>query len=205
MTAGKGTSYHQGMPTSMFMIFVATLVFALIHSLLATPAFKQQVYARGLSPQRYRLLYVTLAFILTGLWLAYIHTLPDHPLYRISGSARVIALLIQGLALCLLWLSLRPIDVPAFLGLRPFADDIEPFVEHGIYRYVRHPMYSSVLLLLAAAPVQSYNSITLLGVVAAYFVIGARFEERRLLHDHPAYADYRRRVPAFIPCPGIRR
>jgi protein-S-isoprenylcysteine O-methyltransferase Ste14 len=205
MAVGNGSGYHRGMPTSVFLIITATLVFALAHSLLATQACKQKIYARGLSPQHYRLLYVIVAILLTGLWLAYIYSLPDRLLYRFSGNVRAGAIIIQGLALFLLWQSLRPIDVPAFLGLRPFADNIEPFIERGIYRHIRHPMYSSVLLLLAAAPEQSYNSVTLLAAVAAYFFIGARFEERRLLHDHPAYADYRRRVPAFIPFPGSHR
>ena len=193
------------MPTSIILIMLATLIFAVIHSLLAMHSIKQRFYAHNISPQRYRLLYVAVAILLTGIWLAFVYTLPDRALYQLKGSAKITSVSLQGIALIILWLSLRPIDVAAFLGLRPFADGIEPFIERGIYRYVRHPMYSGVILLQAASPVQSYNSLTLLAAVAAYFVIGARFEERRLLAGHPAYADYRRRVPAFIPCPGLCR
>jgi len=192
------------MPTSIVLIMLATLIFAVIHSLLAMQSVKQRIYAHDISPQRYRLLYVTVAILLTGVWLAFIYTLPDRALYHLSGNARIAALIFQGIALYILWLSLRPIDVAAFLGLKPFVDDIEPFIERGIYRHIRHPMYSSLILLLAASPEQSWNSLTVLGAVTAYFIIGARFEERRLLASHPAYADYRRRVAAFIPCPGLR-
>jgi protein-S-isoprenylcysteine O-methyltransferase Ste14 len=193
------------MPSSIILIMLATLIFAVIHSLLATQSIKQRCYAHNISQQRYRLLYVATAILLTGLWLAFIFTLPDRALYHLDGIAEISAVSLQGLALLILWLSLRPIDVAAFLGLRPFPDGIEPFIERGIYRHIRHPMYSGLILLQAAAPVQTCNSLTLLGAVTVYFVIGARFEERRLLAGHPAYGDYRRRVPAFIPGTGPRR
>jgi len=193
------------MPPSIILIMLATLAFAIIHSVLATQSVKQRCYKLNISPQRYRLLYVAVAILLTGIWLGFIYTLPDRPFYHLEGSAKITAIFLQGIALLILWLSLRPIDVAAFLGLRPFPNGVEPFIERGIYRHIRHPMYSGLILLQAAAPIQTCNSLSILGCVTVYFVIGARFEERRLLAGHPDYADYRRRVSAFIPCPGLRR
>jgi protein-S-isoprenylcysteine O-methyltransferase Ste14 len=193
------------MPTSITLIFISTLIFAVIHSVLASDRIKQHFYDFKISSQRYRLIYVSSAIVLTIVWLLFIYFLPDQALYQLRGTVRTAAITLQGLALFLLWLSLRPIDVAAFLGLRPFTNDIEPFIERGIYRYLRHPMYSSVILLLAANPDQSYNSATLLITVTLYFIIGARFEEQRLLANHPDYAEYRQRVPAFIPRPWTRR
>lgn len=46
---------------------------------------------------------------------------------------------------------------------------------------------------------QTQNSIHFTLVVCAYFIIGARFEERRMMRMHPECRDYRRRVPTFIP------
>lgn len=184
---------------------LATLIFAVIHSLLAMQSVKQRFYAYNISPQRYRLIYVVVAILLTGIWLVSIYTLPDRALYHLDGIAKISATTLQGIALFIIWLSLRPIDVPAFLGLRPFTDDIEPFIERGIYRHIRHPMYSSLILLQAASPTQTCNSLALLAAITTYFIIGARFEEQRLLAGHPAYADYRRRVSAFIPRPIPRR
>jgi len=184
---------------------LATLGFAVIHSLLAMQSVKQRCYAHSISLQGYRLFYVAVAILLTAVWLAFIYSLPDRQLYQLNGVAKITAVCLQAIALIILWLSLRPIDVAAFLGLRPFPDGIEPFIERGVYRHIRHPMYSGLILLQAAAPAQTYNSLTLLGAVTIYFVIGARFEERRLLAGHPSYADYRSRVAAFIPRPGLRR
>jgi len=73
------------------------------------------------------------------------------------------------------------------------------FAEHGIYRHMRHPMYSGVMLALLASPVHTVNSLNLFAVIATYFIIGSKFEERRMLVTYPQYAEYQQRVAAFIP------
>lgn len=201
MATVDATRYHPRMPKSIFLIILATLLFALLHSLMAMQRLKRHCYARNISSQHYRLFYVASAILLTGAWLMFIDTLPDAPLYQLRGAARIIAVTLQGIALVIIWLSFRPIDLAVFLGLRPFPNGNEPFHESGIYRYLRHPMYSGVILLLAVAPQQSVNHMTVAVAVTVYLIIGSRFEEQRLLAAHPAYADYRRRVPAFIPRP----
>ena len=80
----------------------------------------------------------------------------------------------------------------------------EPFSEKGIYRHLRHPMYAGVMLVLLASPQQSVNSLSLTLAVCLYFIVGCRFEERRMLAAHPQYADYCRRTPRFVPYQGIR-
>jgi len=103
------------------------------------------------------------------------------------------------MALLMLMLSLLPMDGAAFLGLRPFPNEGESFVEQGIYRYLRHPMYSGLMLLLLASPWQSQVSLNFALAISLYLVIGARLEERRMELLHPEYKDYRRRIPPFLP------
>jgi methanethiol S-methyltransferase len=185
-------------------IWLSGFAFALVHSALAASGIKQRCYRAGLSPQWYRLLYVIIAVITTALWLWFVRALPNDTLWAVEGPLRWLLHGVQVTGLWVFWLSLRPIDVGAFLGLRPFGGTGEPFIERGIYRYIRHPMYSGIMLVMFAMPAQSVNSLQLFAVITVYFVIGARFEERRMLADHPEYADYRRRVPAFIPNPFRR-
>jgi methanethiol S-methyltransferase len=185
-------------------IWLSGLAFALAHSALAASGVKQACYRAGLTPQHYRLLYVIIAVITTALWLWFVRALPDATLWRLEGLPRWLLHGVQLAGLWVFWLSLRPIDVGAFLGLRSFPNGSEPFIERGIYRYIRHPMYSGVMLVMFAMPAQTINSVHLFAVIAVYFVIGARLEERRMLSGHPGYADYRRRVPAFVPNPFKR-
>lgn len=196
-------SYHCIMEPSLLSgpvyIWLSGAVFALLHSGLASLHVKSFFHARGLSPRTYRLAYVVFSIFATAGWLFYIHQLADRPLYGVDPPWRYLLHLVQILGLWIFLQSLRPIDTRAFLGLRPFRHDVEDFVEKGIYRHVRHPMYSGIMLIMFAMPGQSINSLALYAFVAAYFIVGSRFEESRLLKAHPEYADYRKRVPPFIP------
>ena len=182
---------------SIVCILISTLVFALVHSVLATQRVKNLGSAHGLRSQHYRFAYVIIATMMTIAWLYFIKQLPDQPLYSLDDPA--LCYTIQAGAIALFWLSLKPIDIRAFLGLSPFSNGREEFIDQGIYRHLRHPMYSSVIIMMFAMPIQSRNSLTLYSLVTLYFIIGSRLEERRMLALHPEYVAYRLRVPAFIP------
>jgi protein-S-isoprenylcysteine O-methyltransferase Ste14 len=175
------------------------VLFALVHSLFAAERCKAAFYRLGVGTRHYRLLYTIFATVLTGIWLLYIYLLSDHPLYDMNGWSRWPLMFLQLLGAAVALLSLRSFDTRLFLGLSEFPQDREPFHEHGLYRFVRHPMYSGVMLLLLASPTQSVNSFNLALFICCYFIFGARLEEARMVKAHHEYAGYQRRVPAFIP------
>lgn len=75
-------------------------------------------------------------------------------------------------------------------------------VEEGLYRYVRHPMYSSLLFLAWGAFLKHISLLTILLVLMAsgLLIAAARVEEREnILHFGKAYEEYRRRTKMFIP------
>lgn len=74
-------------------------------------------------------------------------------------------------------------------------------VSHGIYGFVRHPLYTSVILLLVAWALgwRSFAALFLAAVTAGFLDAKARYEERRLLLRFPGYQDYARRVKRLIP------
>lgn len=187
------------MNSSIAAVWISGLIFALIHSFMAGRRCKRWFEELGLDPHQYRMGYSFLSLLLTAMWFWFLFHLPDQPFYEIKGFLQWLLRGVQITGVVTVGLSLSHIDALAFLGLRPFPDHIEPFRESGIYRYMRHPMYSGFMLMLLASPVQSINSLNLALFVSLYFVVGAILEERRMLQLHPQYADYKKRVPAFIP------
>jgi protein-S-isoprenylcysteine O-methyltransferase Ste14 len=73
-------------------------------------------------------------------------------------------------------------------------------VAHGLYRYVRHPIYAGDLLLLLGLEL-ALNSWCFLGVaaVAVYVRRQAIREERKLCEVLPQYDQYCRRTSRFLP------
>jgi len=169
------------------------------HSLFATQSCKQWVYDHGLREPHYRLPYSVVAVLATAAWVLYVHQLPDAPLYQSDGLLWWLLVLAQTLGLIVALAAFQPIDGLVFLGLRKAKASNDPFIERGIYRCLRHPMYSGAMLVLLAMPEQTWNGLHFTLIVCVYFIIGAQFEERRMIAQHPDYLAYRERVSAFIP------
>ena len=75
-------------------------------------------------------------------------------------------------------------------------------VEAGVYRYIRHPMYSSLLLLGWGAFFKQIDVLTagLVVFVTIFSVIAARVEERENIGFFGAgYQSYMQRTKRFIP------
>ena len=74
-------------------------------------------------------------------------------------------------------------------------------VQTGIYGRVRHPLYTSVILVsLGWALVwQSRPALGVAGLLIPFFYAKARREERWLAARFPGYGEYAQRVPRFIP------
>lgn len=71
----------------------------------------------------------------------------------------------------------------------------------GIYRYLRHPMYTAVLLCGAAVAfgAPSIWRWVALGVCAAVLVVKVRYEEGLLTAKHPDYPQRMKGVARLLP------
>ena len=74
-------------------------------------------------------------------------------------------------------------------------------VSNGIFGYIRHPMYSAVLLgaaalALTAPPAPAWLAWTALLLV---LLVKARLEERSMAEHHPDYTAYRTRTKRLVP------
>ncbi len=74
-------------------------------------------------------------------------------------------------------------------------------VTTGPYRFVRHPIYAGVMLILAGVLVGHHDLLTLAAVacVVAGLVVRMVAEERAVLQAYPEYAAYAQRTKRIIP------
>lgn len=76
----------------------------------------------------------------------------------------------------------------------------------GLYRFVRHPIYTALLVwaigLCLTGPAWSRLAATVL--LCALFAFKARFEERQLRLHFEGYDDYAARTPRFVPRMAVR-
>lgn len=201
------------------LILLTMFIFGTAHSLLASHAAK--AFARKAIGARnahgwYRLSYNIIAAISLVPPLLLVAGLPDRELYRIPEPWSYAAVGIQALAALGLVYSVYQLDVFHFSGLMQLAAWIGGSEAHsesdtsashlvvdGLHRYVRHPLYTTSLIVLWLVSPMTVNRLAFLIGVTIYFYVGSIFEERKLVAEFgDAYREYQRRVPRLIP--GLR-
>jgi protein-S-isoprenylcysteine O-methyltransferase Ste14 len=90
---------------------------------------------------------------------------------------------------------------PGNFNIQPLPRAGGVLVQHGPYRWVRHPMYTAVLAFGAACALAAGTVLAAAAALALLPVlwVKAGLEERWMAEMHPAYADYRRRTRRFLP------
>jgi protein-S-isoprenylcysteine O-methyltransferase Ste14 len=90
---------------------------------------------------------------------------------------------------------------PGNFNIHPMPRQGGALIEHGPYRWIRHPMYTAVLACGAACAWAADPPWGWVALVALALVLAAKaaLEERLMLAMHPGYAGYRRRTGRFLP------
>lgn len=142
-------------------------------------------------------IWVGVQIVLFGAWLAVVVLLPraeSNPLLlALGGSMAIGGVVVLEAARRSLGRELTPFPQPR---------SSPSLVDSGVYRWVRHPIYSGVVMLLAGAAVAvgSAPGLVVTAVLAVFFAFKARVEERALSVGIPGYTEYLHRVrPRFIP------
>lgn len=180
-------------------------LFGLQHSVMARPGFKQW-WTRFIPQSIERSVYVLASNVVLSMMFWQWRPLGgviwnlEHPTVRTAAwSLFAFGWLAVFVTTCLInhfdLFGLR--QVWLYFRGRPYTH--LPFVSPGPYRYVRHPLYIGWLMAFWATPTMSFSHLLFAVGMTAYILMAIPFEERDLVRGHRDYADYRRRVPMFIP------
>jgi protein-S-isoprenylcysteine O-methyltransferase Ste14 len=150
----------------------------------------------------YRLSYNVFALISLLPVLYLMITLPDHALYQVPVPFNSVMQFGQLTSAILLLVAVLQTDILSFAGLRQLFEEEKngQLITSGLYRFVRHPLYTFSLLTLWLSPNMSVNSFVVYFGLTMYILVGIYFEERKLLREFGnEYAGYRSVTPMLIP------
>lgn len=195
-------SLVQALCTNLF----ALSLFAVQHSVMARKSFKQTLY-RFISPHLERSTYC-LATALALSCMCWIWV-PFGPVLW-SIDTRWLALVVQLTAVSgwgLLLVATFMLDHFELFGLKQGFSPLVGrkfvslgFKEPGLYRIVRHPIQTGVLIGVWCVPLSTASHLMMAMGLTMYILIGLYFEERDLLSEYgDRYLDYAKRVRRLIP------
>lgn len=195
-------------PSGPFLTLLAVALWSGLHSLLATDWLKRRLeHSFGLLYRRgYRLTYNLISVLTLLPVLAVAGLLPGPVLYRIPWPWLLVTTAVQLLSALLILIALLQTGLPGFLGVRqllePVRDGSDELQVTGVYRWIRHPLYTAGLAIVWLTPVMTASLLVLFIGFTIYIWLGSRIEERRLETEFgEAYRSYRQRVPGFLPIP----
>ena len=196
-----------GMSDIQVLIFDAflCLLFFTQHSLMARKPFRQRL-SRFLPVQYTGALYAVASGIavlaLVVFWQETAYTLvsPQGPIRLILRAIFVLA--IAGVA----W-TIWALGLFVNFRLQPMVDDLRDkqsvsrlVTDRGPYRWIRHPLYLSSLLMIWSNPDLTLDRLLFNLLFTIWVVIAILLEERGLVATFgEAYRNYQREVPIRIP------
>ena len=198
------------MTLSFWLILLAVLSYGLLHTLLASTKAKQFAHRwfGSKADQWYRLAYNFIAVVTLLPILVLPVLLIDKELYRIPFPWVILTMIVQLLAVIAIIVGVKQTGMTSFVGLHQLLlpEDTSPpkMVTGGLYRYVRHPLYTAGLVIIWLMPIMTCNLLALNIGLTGYILVGAYFEERKLLAEFgEEYAAYRQHTPMLVP--GLRK
>ena len=181
------------------------LLFGLQHSIMARAGFKRAL-TRLIPAHLERATYVLASSLMlsTLMWLWQPLTTS---VWKVQGAIAAALWVVNGLGWLGVPLSSFMIDhfdlfgiKQAFGEFRRSSVERKGFVTPLLYKYVRHPMMSALLVGLWFTPSMTVGHLVLSVTMSIYIVIGVHFEEQSLTRElGRAYLGYRASTPKFLP------
>jgi protein-S-isoprenylcysteine O-methyltransferase Ste14 len=127
--------------------------------------------------------------------------------FEFGPTLRIASLVCAAVVVLVFVAGVRALGQFDMLGVRAVAAHLQgvgprrtPFIVRGPYRWVRHPLYSAILVLFWTAPDPTLDRLLFDILWTAWVVVSTRWEERDLVADFGAdYERYQQTVPALVP------
>jgi protein-S-isoprenylcysteine O-methyltransferase Ste14 len=188
----------------LFDVFLCLLFFAQ-HSLMARKPFRQ--WLKTFLPSPYYGAFYAVASGIAVLALVVFWQEAALTIFSLQGFMRLVfrgvfVIAIAGVAWTILSLGLF-----VNFRLQPMVDDLRGrqsssslITERGPYRWVRHPLYLSSLLMIWSNPDLTLDRLLFNLVFTIWVIIAILLEERGLVAAFgESYRSYQRKVPMLIP------
>lgn len=176
------------------------IVYFLMHSVLAAEGIKRaasRVMGQGF--RYYRLLYAIFATVGLVVLLIINSNIPSEDFFESKGLIRYVSLVFTTFGVMLIQISFRQYRLKAFLGFTPEDSSLH---KGGVLGWVRHPIYSGLILVVIGFFLFIPNLPTLITslCILMYLPIGIYLEEKKMITVFgQSYLDYRKEVPLLIP------
>lgn len=194
------------------IVLVGMALFGVLHSLAACKPvkdwIKRQVGTR-VYEGFYRLAYNVFAVFSLLPFAILLLFFPGVTIWQMDGVVALVFRALQVVGLIGLVVSLLQIDLGRFSGFsqlraylanEPLPLPAEPLQTDGIYRLMRHPLYVFSLLVIWFQPTMTEALLAFNLGATAYFLLGSRLEERRLIAVFgDEYRAYRRSIGWMFP------
>lgn len=114
------------------------------------------------------------------------------PVFWTGSVIAAVGLLFSVVAIANLGDALSPYASPAPKG---------NLVTHGLYGYIRHPLYTGILIIFLglALAFSMLSKFIILFIALLFFIKKAKYEESLLLKKYPDYKQYREENGMFFP------
>ena len=204
------THINKGMtaaPATAALINVGLIaLFGIQHSVMARPGFKA-AWTKIVPAASERSIYCLLTAVVLVLLFIYWHPIAGSVWSVTNETARLAIWAVFWIGWGILFIATWLLNHFELFGLQQAWLNLTgkqaaspemrtPF----FYKLVRHPIYTGFFIAFWATPDMTYSHLLAAAGFTIYIMIGISYEEKDLLETFgQQYADYRKRVGAFIP------